>query len=818
MSLLGSGSHASRNMGYARRSRSNSQLGNVLFGNRRDISMDRRLLNQENVTRRQLEAMRKDERSRDMRDIRTSNMERLFANKHNRKVEDLLEDISKNIKRMDKGSEIGPIILGGMAANALGKGGLLSKLLGKFGLGGAKAAGAAGAAGEAAAGAAGVAGKVAGTTKAARVIRDASGRWRDIATGRYAAAPKGGKIAQFMANATGHTARVTGRLVSSIAASPVGQVASKVASSPVTKFAGRALGKVAASPVARAVGGVAARVAPVLYVGGALYSAGSGMRNAKRILGRKEDESVSLRERAAVGVTEAINFALLGIPNLISKMFGASSFSDLIVNGVANIKESAGKGIASMLDNGKSLVGKTFGVTGAIFGSALRSVSEYVRDVSKAGGDLIQSVKDRDMVGAAKSLLAIGKLLFKGAVAVPAAAANAAGNVAGNAGTALAKGAGAAANFVSEKAGQAGTAVGNAANRVAAWAGLGSISARYESGNRGVHAISSGQGDPGGASYGKYQLASNTGTLTRYLKDSGYAAQFQGLKPGTKGFNDKWKELAASDPKFGQSQHDFIKRTHYDPAAAKAGKLGFNMENRGVQDAVWSASVQHGGVNRILERAAKTPGWERMNDEEKLRRLYEVRSEYATSAMARNGASQNQIESVRGRYTREVEDAVLLSRQGSASASSAGPITTHSTMEEAKAAAAQAPASAVSQTVASSTGTTSLPAATVVTTNAPVTASSTATHPAIISRASSATPDHSPVSSALPTPPATRAISGNTPHSNQSGTQETKAPVSKQMEQAQGRSSGTGGRPSVNDIADRPRIDLQAIATTLSSR
>lgn len=811
MSLLGSGSHASRNMGYGRRSRSNSQLGNVLFGNRRDMSMDRRLLNQESMTRRQLDAMRKDERSRDMRDMRARNLERLYANKHNRNVEDLLTDISKNIKRMDKGTEIGPIILGGLAANALGKGGILSKVLGKFGLGGAKAAGAAGAAGEAA-GAAGVAGKVAGTTKAARVIRDASGRWRDIATGRFAAAPKGGKIAQFMANATGQAARVTGRLASGIAASPVGQVASKVASSPVTKFAGKALGKVASSPIARAAGGVAARVAPVLYVGGALYSAGSGMRNAKRILGRKEDESVSLRERAAVGVTEAINFALLGIPNLISKMFGASSFSDLIVNGIAKIKKSAGEGIASMLDNGKSLVGKTFGVTGAVFGSALRSVSDYVRDVSKAGGELIQSVKDRDMVGAAKSLLAIGKLLFKGVIAVPAAAAS-------SAGSALAKGAGAAANFVGEKAGQVGTAVGNAANRVAAWAGLGSISARYESGNRGVHAISSGQGDPGGASYGKYQLASNTGTLNRYLKDSGYAAQFQGLKPGTKGFNDKWKELAANDPKFGQSQHDFIKRTHYDPAAAKAGKLGFNMENRGVQDAIWSASVQHGGVNRILERAAKTPGWERMNDEEKLRRLYEVRSEYATSAMARNGASQSQIEGVRGRYTREVEDAVLLSRQGSASASSAGPITTHSTMEEAKT-AAQAPARAASQTVANSTSTTRLPVATVVTTNAPVTASSATTHPAIISSASSATPNHSPISSALPTPPANRAIAGSTArsNSNQASGQETKAPVSKQTEQAQGRSSGTGGRPSVNDIADRPRIDLQAIATTLSPR
>jgi len=128
---------------------------------------------------------------------------------------------------------------------------------------------------------------------------------------------------------------------------------------------------------------------------------------------------------------------------------------------------------------------------------------------------------------------------------------------------------------------------------------LGKTSERFESGGRGAGTISSGRGDYGGASYGTYQLASKTGTLQKYLKQSGYGAQFAGLRPGTAEFNAKWRELAKNDPNFGKSQHDFIKATHFDPAMAKLKEAGIDLSGRGraVQDAIWSTSVQFGAGN-----------------------------------------------------------------------------------------------------------------------------------------------------------------------------------------------------------------------------
>jgi hypothetical protein len=49
---------------------------------------------------------------------------------------------------------------------------------------------------------------------------------------------------------------------------------------------------------------------------------------------------------------------------------------------------------------------------------------------------------------------------------------------------------------------------------------LGAVSAKYESGGRGVETVSSGKGDPGGVSYGSHQLASKTGTMRAFLKSS----------------------------------------------------------------------------------------------------------------------------------------------------------------------------------------------------------------------------------------------------------------------------------------------------------
>jgi peptidoglycan hydrolase-like protein with peptidoglycan-binding domain len=144
---------------------------------------------------------------------------------------------------------------------------------------------------------------------------------------------------------------------------------------------------------------------------------------------------------------------------------------------------------------------------------------------------------------------------------------------------------------------------------------LGEVSARHESNGPGT--ISLGNGDKGGVSYGTYQLSVNEGTLHDYLKKSDYAKQFDHLTPETAAFNDKWRELAKTDPGFGQDQHDFIKQTHYDPTVARLKKDGLDLSDRGpaVQEALWSTSVQTRGLApRIFEHGLK----EKFGDDYKL--------------------------------------------------------------------------------------------------------------------------------------------------------------------------------------------------------
>jgi hypothetical protein len=123
---------------------------------------------------------------------------------------------------------------------------------------------------------------------------------------------------------------------------------------------------------------------------------------------------------------------------------------------------------------------------------------------------------------------------------------------------------------------------------------LGKTSAKHESGGRGAEVISTGKGDYGGASYGIYQLSSKTGTLLEYLKQCRYGQRFDGLRPDSLEFNAKWRAIAKSDPGFGQDQHQFIKRTHYDIQSERLKASGLDLTSRGraVHDALWSTSVQ----------------------------------------------------------------------------------------------------------------------------------------------------------------------------------------------------------------------------------
>jgi hypothetical protein len=97
---------------------------------------------------------------------------------------------------------------------------------------------------------------------------------------------------------------------------------------------------------------------------------------------------------------------------------------------------------------------------------------------------------------------------------------------------------------------------------------LGTLSAHYES-NGDPGAISHDPGDPGGASYGMYQLATTAGTPGRFVAflESSYPEYFkalEGLEAGTPAFDQAWTALAGADRAgFGAAQHAFIAESYF---------------------------------------------------------------------------------------------------------------------------------------------------------------------------------------------------------------------------------------------------------------
>lgn len=182
---------------------------------------------------------------------------------------------------------------------------------------------------------------------------------------------------------------------------------------------------------------------------------------------------------------------------------------------------------------------------------------------------------------------------------------------------------------------------------------IGFLSAQFESrGDAGT--ISSGRGDPGGKSYGKHQLSLNKGTLQKYLDQSQYASMFKGLTPGSAAFDKQWKALAKSDPGFAADQHDFLKKTHYDPIVAEASKLGFDVNNPGVREALFSGSIQHGGIRKIMRAAAQ--GGLPDDAAGQVGKFYEARTKY----VARLDLNASQKRGIFNRYRQESRIATQL--------------------------------------------------------------------------------------------------------------------------------------------------------------
>jgi len=140
---------------------------------------------------------------------------------------------------------------------------------------------------------------------------------------------------------------------------------------------------------------------------------------------------------------------------------------------------------------------------------------------------------------------------------------------------------------------------------------LGDLSAKYESsGDPG--SVSSGYQDPGGKSYGAYQLSSNAGSLQSFLNwmcnsDDDVTRQYGNALAEyelvSDEFDDKWRQIAMIDSEtFLKQQHDYIEYAYYFPAveALRENMFDVDKHNPIMADVVWSRSVQYGN-GQIVE-------------------------------------------------------------------------------------------------------------------------------------------------------------------------------------------------------------------------
>lgn len=186
---------------------------------------------------------------------------------------------------------------------------------------------------------------------------------------------------------------------------------------------------------------------------------------------------------------------------------------------------------------------------------------------------------------------------------------------------------------------------------------LGSISAYFESGNteRSVGTISFNPSDPGGKSYGKYQIAVRPGTLKKYIAWSVFNSEFQGVHPGSAEFDAVWKRLAEEKPEeFEKDQFEFIKSTHYNPVERAAKTFGFDVTNEAIQEALFSIGVQHGGFKTILRLASAL----RSKVGSDIEALYEARKKYVSNLNMADKIKQ----ALQKRYEREASLVKMISQ------------------------------------------------------------------------------------------------------------------------------------------------------------
>jgi len=189
---------------------------------------------------------------------------------------------------------------------------------------------------------------------------------------------------------------------------------------------------------------------------------------------------------------------------------------------------------------------------------------------------------------------------------------------------------------------------------------------KYETGGAKYGLVSSGKGDHGGISYGKYQLASKKGAVQRFLKMSGYAKQFAGMTVNSKQFKQKWRQLAKTDSNFNKAQDLYAIQTYYKPVidvVKSRYKVDLNKRGMGVKSMIMSLGVQHGagGAVSILQKIGIN---NKMTDEELIKKVYAERgrTDSRGNLVHFRSSSKAVQREVAKRFKNEVNDALKINK------------------------------------------------------------------------------------------------------------------------------------------------------------
>lgn len=201
---------------------------------------------------------------------------------------------------------------------------------------------------------------------------------------------------------------------------------------------------------------------------------------------------------------------------------------------------------------------------------------------------------------------------------------------------------------------------------------VGDTIARFESGNAGVNKI--GYDRMGGTSYGKWQLASKTGSYEDWLKHleakggkgAEIAAQLRAAGPANTGGKtghhvDVYKKLAAENAKFfEETQRESLLKNNYDVSIGKIKSESLRKMiagDKSIQEMLFSTSVQHGGAGgaKVFNNAWK----EGMSREDFIKAVYDYRGTQF------GGSTQQVRKSVQKRFGEE-RDLILGMNAGEA--------------------------------------------------------------------------------------------------------------------------------------------------------